>query len=558
MLDPPGRSEPPGPEQAVSRRARTLRALSDETFDVLVIGGGITGAGIARDAALRGLKVALVEKLDFASGTSSKSSKLVHGGLRYLEQAEFKLVFESVNERRLLTDKARHLVRPSPFLVTHFKGDRHLLPTIDFGLWLYESLCLFRVHKLHRTYGKKKTLQLEPGLRGEGLTGGIVYYDCQTDDARLTLENVLDATALGAVVANHVRAGKLLRDDSGKVCGAEVTDVLSDQRLAARAKVVINATGPWSDEVRALHGDAPILKPTRGSHVVVDAARLPLRHALMMLAPSDRRAVFAIPWGPGRTVVGTTDTFFDGHPDGVHATREDVEYLLATANHYVPGAHLSFDDVIATWSGLRPLLDPHGGARASQVSREHHLYSAPGFVTIAGGKLTTFRRMAAEALEHALEQTGAAHPPCTTHLRALPGSEGLADDAALDALRQALAQGGLSPAHADALVTLFGVRASVLAEREAADPAAKEPLDPEIPWTMAQVDEAVDHELAATLDDVLSRRTPLLLRARDQGLGIAPKVAARMAARLGWNAAQEADQLARYQASVEASRRYRG
>lgn len=521
-----------------------------------MVGGGITGAGIARDAALRGLKVALVEKLDFAAGTSSKSSKLVHGGLRYLEQAEIKLVFESVNERRLLTEKARHLVRPSAFLVTHFKGDRHLLPTLDFGLWLYEGLCLFRVHRLHRTYGKRKTLELEPGLRGDGLTGGIVYYDCQTDDARLTLENVLDAVSLGAVAANHARAGKLLREGDGKVCGAEVTCSLTNETVPVRASVVINATGPWSDEVRHLHGDGPILKPTRGSHIVVDAARLPITHALMMLAPSDKRAVFAIPWGLGRTVVGTTDTFHDGKPDEVYATPADVQYLLDTANHYNPGAKLEMKDVLSTWSGLRPLLDPHKGASASKVSREHTLHSAPGFVTIAGGKLTTYRRMAAEALDHALLQTGKA-PKCTTHERALPGSEGLKDDADLDALAHELTVGGMKADHADALVKLYGVRSTVLAEREGSDPAAAEAIDPELPWTMAQVDEAVENELAATLDDVLTRRVPVLLRARDQGLGVAEKVAGRMATKLGWSADRKAEELATYRAAVDVSRRFR-
>ena len=538
-------------------RERALASLTQETFDLLVVGGGITGAGVARDAALRGLKVALVEKLDFAAGTSSKSSKLVHGGLRYLEQAQLGLVFESVNERRLLTTRARHLVRPLAFLVTRFKGFRHPLVLMDVGLWIYEALCLFRAHRLHRTYGRKKTLALEPLLRADGLTGGIVYFDCQTDDARLTLENVLDAQDLGAVVLNHARAGKLLREADGRVVGAEVTDTLSGRTLPVRAKVVVNASGPWSDEVRALRGDGPMLKPAKGVHVVVDERRLPVRHALMMISPRDQRVVFAIPWGLGRTIIGTTDTFFKGSLDEVHTDRADAEYLLDTANHYVPSAKLTFDDVLASWAGLRPLLDTHdAGESASHVPREHVLVEEPGFITIAGGKLTTYRSMAAEVVDTALGQLGQ-KLPCTTGERPLPGSVGLDTDEALGALAQPLVQLGASEAQAQALVGLYGVRAQGVLARTAQDATLKAPLDPEVPFLMAQVDEAVERELAVTLDDVLTRRIPLVLRARDQGLGIAPRVAARMATLLGWDATRVQRELDGYQRVVDASRQFK-
>ncbi|MFT3706502.1 MAG: glycerol-3-phosphate dehydrogenase/oxidase [Archangium sp.] len=545
-------------ENPSSKRAATLKRLADETFDLLVVGGGITGTGIARDAALRGLKVALVEKLDFGAGTSSKSSKLIHGGLRYLEQAELGLVFESVNERKRLMKLARHLVRPLPFLVTNYKGDRRFLATLALGLWIYDALCLFGNYKNHTTYGAKKTLQLEPMLRSTGLNGGILYYDCLTDDARLTLECALDAVSLGAAVVNHARAGKLLRDASGKICGVQVHDIEGGSTIDARAKVVINATGPWSDEVRALAGETRILKPTKGIHVVVDSKRLPVKHALMMTSPRDKRVVFGIPWGMGRTVIGTTDTFFDGSPDKVEPTRDDVEYLLETANSYFPGVELKTDDVLSTWSGLRPLLAPEDeSAGASAVSREHMIYDSPGFVTIAGGKLTTFRRMAAEVVDRAITQLSVT-TKSTTATRPLPGAVGLVDsEDALDALTKSLATPGLPEGGAEYLAGEYGARAPKLLERAKQDPSALDRLDPELPSIFSQVDEAMETEMACTLDDMLTRRIPLVLRARDQGLGIAEKVAQRMAKKLAWNDERTAAELAKYRAVVASSRAFR-
>lgn len=545
-------------DTANSRRAAALKRLGEEAFDLVVVGGGITGAGIARDAALRGLKVALVEKLDFGAGTSSKSSKLIHGGLRYLEQGELGLVFESVNERKRLMKLARHLVRPLPFLVTNFKGDRRWLATLALGLWIYDALCFFGNYRNHTTFGAKKTLALEPGLRSNGLVGGILYYDCVTDDARLTLECALDAQALGAVVLNHAKAGKLLRDPSGKISGVVVHDEESGSTIEAKARVVINATGPWSDEVRALASEPGILKPTKGIHVVIDNARLPVKHALMMQSPRDKRAVFCIPWGLGRTVVGTTDTFFDGSPDKVLPTKQDVDYLLETANSYFPTAELVPADVLATWSGLRPLLKPEDESEgASAVSREHEIYDSPGFVTIAGGKLTTFRRMAAEVVDHAILQLGVT-TKSTTITRPLPGSQGLEEsDDALEALEKSLATPELPEGGARYLAGEYGTRAPKLLERCKADQSAFDRLDPELPSIFAQVDEAVDVELARTLDDVISRRIPLVLRARDQGLGIAEKVAARVAKKLDWSPERTQAELEKYRAVVDSTRAFR-
>ncbi|MBK7861730.1 MAG: glycerol-3-phosphate dehydrogenase/oxidase [Archangiaceae bacterium] len=536
-------------------RSEALRRLADEQFDLAIVGGGITGAGIARDASLRGLKVALIEKLDFGAGTSSKSSKMVHDGLRYLENGELGLVFESVNERNFLMTRARHLVRPLPFLVPSYQGDRRGLMTVDLGVWIYEALCLFRAPLgMHRTYGPRGTLEIEPAIKREGLKGGIVYHDGRTDDARLTLENVLDARAQGAVAVNHVRAGALLRQGD-RVIGLTVHDELSKAAIDVRARLVVNATGPWSDEVRALAGNPGMLKPARGSHLVVDSKRLPVNHALLMFAPRDQRVVFCIPWGLGRTVIGTTDTFYEGSLDDVYADRDDAEYLLATANKYCPDAKLTFDDVLSTWSGLRPLVKPSSDVNASKVSREHVVESKPGFITIAGGKLTTYRRMAQDLVDLALtEQLGGMRPHSTLK-RPLPGANGLDSEAALQARREALR--GFGDDVAENLTSTYGIRGATVADRIAGDATASERLDAELPFLAAQVDEAVDVELAATLDDVLSRRVPLLLRGRDQGLAAADPVSQRMAKKLGWDEARRQAELGAYRAVVERSRRFK-
>jgi glycerol-3-phosphate dehydrogenase len=540
------------------QRADAFNRLATEAFDVLVIGGGITGCGAARDAAARGLKVALVEKTDFGAGTSSKSSKLIHGGLRYLEYAEFALVFESVNERKRLMSLGRHLVRPLPFMVTNYKGDRRFLATLDLGLWIYDALCLWGNYRNHRTFGAKKTLEREPGLKPDGLRGGILYYDCLTDDARLTLENALDAQALGAVVLNHARAGKVLQDGTGRVTGVVVHDEESGRDVEVRAKVVVNASGPWTDEVRALTGAKGILKPTKGIHIVVDSQRLPVNHSLMLQSPRDKRALFTIPWGLGRTVVGTTDTFFDGSPDHLSPTADDVDYLLETANAFFPAAKLTPDDVLATWSGLRPLIKPEDeSAGASAVSREHVIDVQPGFVTIAGGKLTTYRNMAAELVDACLPQLGVETKSQTKH-RPLPGAVGLTEsDAQLDAAAKALEGQGLDAVAARYFVETYGARAASVLQRGKADAQAMQKLDPEYPALMAQVDEAIDVEFARTLEDVLGRRVPLVLRARDQGLGIAEQVARRMATRLGWTAERTQEELSAFRAVVDASRAFK-
>ena len=547
-------------------RAATFRRFADEEFDFLIIGGGINGAGIARDAALRGIKVALVEKSDYASGTSSKSSKLVHGGLRYLEHAQFRLVFEGTNERALLMRVAPHLVAPIEFLVPCYKRDKPGLFVLDVGLWIYDALSKFSSPKLHRTVRAGRVAKLEPSLKREELEGGILYYDAATDDARMTLENIVDAESLGAACSNHTRAVSLI-EDGGVVTGAVVKDALTDAApITIRSKVVINATGPWCDQIRAMVKDQPILTTSKGVHLVIDSARLPVRHAVVM--KEGKRVVFCIPWGD-RSVLGTTDTYFDGSPDEVYADAADADYLLAIGNRYFPDAKLTHDDVLATWAGLRPMLRPEREvASASDVSREHHLAERPGLVTIAGGKLTTFRRMSAEVVDHAGTQLpGGAKSlaPSTTADRPMPGSaspiyeEGYAGVQRLAAqLTTQMAELGLGDAAvAKHLAHTYGARVPALVALIRADPKLAARLDPETPYILAQVDFAIEAEQALSLEDVLGRRVPLILRARDQGLGAAATVAARMAKKLGWSSEHRDAEVSRYHALVATTRQFR-
>src|SRR5262249_42951967 len=401
---------------------------------VVVIGGGITGAGIARDAALRGLKVALYEKGDYASGTSSKSSKLVHGGLRYLEHGEIGLVFESVSERRIQTRVAPHLVRPLPFRIPIHKGVRPGFEIMNFGLWLYDSLALFRAPRLHKTFrGTKAALALEPQLRPEGLRGALEYYDCATDDARLVIENAIDAVALGADCHTYTEVLRFERRADQRITGVVVRDRIHDKTWTVNCRVVVLAAGAWTDEMInrfEIPLGRPLLRRTKGVHVVLPRDRLPLARAITLISPVDGRVMFAIPWRE-RTVLGTTDTDFTGSADEVAADADDVKYLCDSGNGYFPGADLKPTDVIATWAGLRPLIAAPPNVDESDVSREHEVFSRnDGLVIIAGGKLTTYRRMARQAVTTTLkllDELGeqVEHTRASTKGRPLPGAVGI-------------------------------------------------------------------------------------------------------------------------------------
>jgi glycerol-3-phosphate dehydrogenase len=541
------------------------------TYDIVVIGGGITGAGIARDAALRGLKVCLFEKGDYASGTSSKSSKLVHGGLRYLEHGEIGLVFESVSERRVQTRVAPHLVRPLPFLIPIYKGAKPGLEMMNFGLWIYDSLALFRAPRLHKTFrGARAALEIEPALRAEGLRGALEYYDCNTDDARLVIENALDARALGADCHTYTEVLRFERGPGAdrRITGVAVRDRLTGEARTVSSRVVILAAGAWTDEMIArfeIPIERPVLRRTKGVHIVVPRERLPLSRAITLISPIDQRVMFAIPWRE-RTVLGTTDTDFTGTADEVAADADDVKYLCDSGNGLFPHARLEPTDVISTWAGLRPLIAAPPNVDESDVSREHEVFSrTDGLVIIAGGKLTTYRRMARQAVNETLkllDQLGetVAAVRISTKGRPLPGADGLpqADLEGVAAVgRQLMADYQLDVDTATHLCGAYGSRAPLLAARIAAEPALGERLDAELPYVWAEIEFAATHDLARTVEDVLARRVPLLLVSRDQGLGICDRVADMLGPLLGWTPLQRAQMLDEFRAEVALSRRWR-
>ena len=527
----------------------------DAPVDVLVIGGGITGAGIARDAAMRGFRTALVDKADFGAGTSSHSSRLIHGGVRYLEQYEFGLVFEASRERRVLLKIAPHLVRPLAFLFPVYRGARVPPWKLRAGMWLYDLLAAFRNVRRHRWLRPKHVRRVEPGLRDRGLRGAALYYDAQVDDARLVVATIRSAARAGALAANYVEVTTLLKPD-GRVRGAAFRDLLTGESGAIRASVVVNATGPWSDGLRRLDDPAaaPLLRPTKGAHVVVPRRRMSNEHAVTLFSQIDGRVMFVLPWGE-LAYVGTTDTDADSSPDALRVTSADVTYLLRSANAAFPDAHLTTNDVVSAWAGLRPLLRHDGGA-PSQVSREHYVEeSAHGLISIVGGKLTTYRVMARDVVDRVAKRLRALDgrplpPRAATAREPLPGGE----SADLEVLVEAARARGAAEPVARHLVASYGSEAAAvlnLVDRDRSLGAAIMAGRPEI-W--AEVQYAVEREQALRVQDVLIRRLHLFYETRDQALSVAGAVAGRMKQLLGWDDVREAEELRNYAEIVERAR----
>ena len=553
-------------------RQTVINALQAE-FDVLVIGGGITGVGAARDAAYRGLKVALVEMHDLAYGTSSRSSKLGHGGLRYLENFEFGLVFEAVSVRQTLMDIAPHLVHPLGFIFPIRKDSRRSAFTINLGMWVYDALALFRSPKIHKNLTPKQIRTEEPALDADNLKGAPLYYDCSTDDARLTIETALDAVQHGATVATYMKAINFLKKD-GKVNGIVAKDLVSGNTLEIRAKSIVNCTGPWSDDTRSL-GKEPQprqLRPTKGVHIVVHSDKLKINNAVVCFHPEDGRVLFAIPWGD-RTYIGTTDTDYSESLEDLAATKEDVVYLLQAANAYFPGNPLVESDVISTWAGVRPLVsEATEGDEPSEssISREHAIrVDSNGLITIAGGKLTTYRRMAKEVVQHAVDQmkkTGQSvemNGVRDTGLEPLIGAVGWpsSDKDVEDMVHKLMsdAQQKLSSPTAQLLLNTYGMRAFDIAKLCVENPELAQPLLPESDRSeiMAQVYFSVQQEMAMALEDVMIRRTQLFFKDRNQGLDCVETVANEMAKLLGWSEEERRHQIERYTVEVVRSRRWR-
>ena len=386
---------------------RSFPALESRVFDVLVVGGGITGAGIARDAAMRGMSVAIVEKGEWASGTSSRSSRLIHGGIRYLEHGQIGMVRESVREREILLRIASHLVKPLQFTWPVYRGARLPRWKLRAGLALYDLLAGRGSMPRHRSLERAEVIASEPRLHDDGLLGGASYYDAATDDAALTLANVLSAVQHGAVAVSSAKSESITAT-SGRADGSIVSDQLAGDEVRVSARCVVSATGPWQ------------ARGTKGSHVVVPAERMGNRGAVTMISPDDGRVMFVLPADSG-TIVGTTDIFTSESPDEVRASEAEVKYLLNSANRYFPDAALTASDVIETWSGIRPLAAAPQGKHPSSISREHTIArNSSGAIVVTGGKLTTYRSMAAEVVDEVERVLGIQSRPCTTDTVELP------------------------------------------------------------------------------------------------------------------------------------------
>ena len=548
---------------AVAARHATLATLAAEVFDVLVIGGGITGAGVAREAALAGLRTVLVERDDFASGTSSRSSRLVHGGVRYLEHGHVALVFESSRERRLLLDLAPHLVRPLSFTWPVYRGARVPKWKVLAGLALYDALALFRNVGRHESLGRDGVLAREPALDPDGLTGGARYWDAATDDTRLTLASALAAREAGAHVANHTVVTGGLRNGSrgGRLTGVTAKDSLTGATFTVSARVVINATGPWSDATVALTGEDPRAMAAHqvlgsaGAHIAVPRQRLGNHDAITLVSPLDGRVMFVLPAGV-HSIVGTTERPANRGPDDIRATAQEVDYLLRTVNARFPFAKLTRDDVIAAWSGIRPLAAAHAGSGgANAASREHAVvHRADGLVSVTGGKLTTYRAMAADVLQHAMRELDASGGPVTTRgvpqesaRTPLPGGDIVSREETVQEARTTVHDAAVG----ERLALAYGSRWRNVWSYAQRDASLTRRLVDDLPYITAEVAHAVERELACTLADILVRRMHVAFETRDHGRACARRIAPLVGALLQWSDAERERQIAAYDAEAE-------
>jgi glycerol-3-phosphate dehydrogenase len=525
-------------------RTVALGRLADETFDVVIVGGGITGAGCALDAVSRGLRTALVERDDFASGTSSQSSKLLHGGVRYLQQREFGLVREALAERQIALRNAPHLVEVLPFLIPILTRDglidRRLARLLGGVLWLYDLSGGLRIKKAHRRVTTAEARDRVPTLDPSRLASGYLYYDARADDARLTLAVARTAADLGAVVVNHAGAIGIDKDPAGRVAAVRVH---ADGRdVTVRTRVVVNATGVWADTVRTLDEGthAATMRPAKGVHITVPWNRV--RNEIAMFVPvDDGRAVFVVPWGDV-TYIGTTDDDYDGDLDDPRCTAEEVAYLLGAVNAALVDP-LTPDDVIGTWAGLRPLLAAADSAKTADLSRRHGIrVSGAGVVTITGGKLTTYRAMARDTIDQVDQILDGTHRRCRTKDLPLTGARGYRPPAA-DA-----------PALVRHLARRYGTEARSVQALIADDPTLGEPLVPGLPYVRAEAVHAVREEMAGDLADVLDRRTRCRMLDRAATAAAAESVARLCAPEWGWDDATLTAAVAAYRADLTAER----
>lgn len=538
------------PQLGRVQRRTAWSALTDAELDVLVVGGGITGAGVALDAVTRGLRVALVEARDFASGTSSQSSKLFHGGLRYLEQFNFGLVREALGERELmLTRLAPHLVKPVPFLypLTHRVWER---PYVTAGLTLYDTIGGSRSMPRHKQYSRTGARRLCPALRPDALSGAVRYFDAQTDDARHTLTVARTAAAYGATVLNSAELVELTRAGD-RVVGAVIDDAETDRRITVSAQVVVNCTGVWTDDIQALAGGRGRfnVRASKGVHIVVGRDRINSEVGLILRAETS--VLFVIPWGM-HWIVGTTDTDWDLDKAHPAASKADIDYILGQVNR-VLAIPLTHEDIHGVYAGLRPLLAGES-EETSQLSREHAVARPqPGLISIGGGKYTTYRVMAADAIDAAAADLSRPIPASVTDHTPLLGADGYF---ALRNQTTTLAhQYGLPAWRISHLLNRYGsLMREVLALAEQ-DANLLEPIPGAEPYLLAEVAYAATHEAALHLDDLLARRTRITIETAHRGADSAEAVAATVAPILSWNKAQTRAEIDTYLARIDAEQR---
>ena len=542
-------------EFSMRTRTANLYRMQSKKFDLAVVGGGITGAGVALDAVSRGLSVALIEKRDFASGTSSRSSKLIHGGLRYLEQFQFRLVREALHERATLARIAPHLAAPLPFLVPVYSAARRSplgsnRLKLRLGLWLYDMLAGRRNIARHRWIDRNEMLRLSPALDPDGLRGGFLYHDGLTDDARLVIEVIKTAAERGAVFANYTEAQRL-ELNAGQVSTIEAKDALSGRNFDLRAEVIVNAAGVWADDVARLSdkGAERNLRPSKGIHVVVPADKLNNCAAVLIPSLGEQRFLFVIPW-QGRTVIGTTDTDYAGSLDDPTAEADEIDRVVESAARCFPQANLSTADVISAFAGLRPLVGREG-ASTSELSRaEEIIESRSGLISIIGGKLTTYRRMAERVVDivsSRLNRNGehSVIGPCETENIELAGGAVAKNDLKHEAERAA-SEFGLTAETAEHLMQSYGGNHRAILEIIRESGELKAPLVEGLPHIEAEVIYAARCEMAANVEDFLARRTRIALLGREGGRSCAARVARLMARQLDWTDEQAQSAMAEF------------
>ncbi len=538
----------------IQQRNETIKTMEKEHYQILVIGGGITGAGIVRDAALRGLKVALVEKSDFAQGTSSRSSKLIHGGLRYLEHLQFRLVSEALRERKIQWQVAPHLVEPLPFLIPIFHGFKPRKSEIRAGLWLYDLLAFFRNYKRHTFINANETLKKSPTLRDDKLKGAGLYYDFQMNDARLCLENILAAKDLGADVLNYAMVTGFV-NDNGKPVAAIVRDMITEKEFKISADVFVNATGPWIDHLCKLQDPNTEKKVVWAKGVHIFVPKLPGENVATVLPTKDKRVMFTIPWH-GFTLIGTTDTTYEGDLDDPRVTEDDVDYLLEHVNYFHEKANITKDEIFASFAGVRPLIlkesRKEGPERTADLSREDKIYvEAKGYlITIGGGKYTTYRKMAQRVVDKVIKLHKFKADKCRTHKVPLPGGDvGNWESFVREETQKLSIHWNIPKDIALNLIRTYGARTEMIVEYLRELPDLTQPLSPQSKTIRAEVLHAFRNEMAVTLSDFLRRRT-LLWSFPGQGINELQSIKDLLIEHGGWTEKQFNDEAETYKKSI--------